>query len=243
MIRTLFWLVWMFGYMLVRLPQYWRAERFLKQGRTEEARAIMAFEVPRWTKRLLRHIRVELTIEGEENLPPKGETVLFVSNHQSYVDIPVFLSDLGGPHGLMAKRELGRVPFLSKWMRLLGCVFVERDDIRAAAQAMREAEEVLQGGRSLIICPEGTRSKSDEMGEFKAGSVRMAFKAGVRIVPICVDGSYKALEGNNYRVSKTKVPVRLCILPPVETKGLSKEGQRALVKDLREQIRKAKDGE
>ncbi len=199
---------------------------------------MLNIQVPLWTRRLFKHIGVTVKIEGEENLPQNGETVLFVSNHQSYVDIPVFLYDLGGPHALMAKSELGKIPFLGGWIRALGSVLVEREDIRAAAAAIKQSEAVLSSGKSMIICPEGTRSKSDEMGEFKGGSVRIAFRAGVPIIPLAIDGSYKILEGNGYRVQGGEI--RLIILPRVETDGLTKEQQKALPEQLRQMIGAAK---
>lgn len=239
MLRSLLWAAWQFLYMGLRAPLLWRIRWLQRHGRQDEAWRMLEKQVPLWTRRLFRHIGVTVQVEGRENLPPPGETVLFVSNHQSYVDIPVFLYDLGGPHALMAKRELGKIPFLGGWIRALGSVLVERDDIRAAAAAIKESENVLKSGNSLIICPEGTRSKSDDIAEFKGGSVRIAFRAGVPIVPIAIDGTYKILEGNRYRVQKGTV--RMVILPKVETAGLSKEEQKALPEQLRQMIKAAKD--
>ncbi len=234
MLKSLFWAAWQFLYMGLRAPLLWRIRWLQRHGRRDEAWVMLEKQVPLWTRRLFRHIGVTVQVEGQENLPAKGETVLFVSNHQSYIDIPVFLYDLNGPHALMAKRELGKIPFLGGWIRALGSVLVERDDIRAAAAAIKESEAVLASGQSLIICPEGTRSKSSEMGEFKGGSVRIALRAKVPIVPIAIDGSYKILEGNRYRVQKGHI--RMVILPRVDTQNLSKEEQKALPEKLRGMI-------
>ncbi|MDL2254477.1 1-acyl-sn-glycerol-3-phosphate acyltransferase [Ruminococcaceae bacterium OttesenSCG-928-I18] len=241
MLKTLFWACWLFLYMGVRIPLYWWLKHLRKQGREEEVRAVLAKQAPLWSGRLFRHTRTRIHVEGRENLPTTDQTVLFVSNHQSYLDIPLFFEVLGYPYPLMAKRELGKIPFLRSWMEMLDCIFVEREDIRAAAAAMKEAEEMLQSGRSLIVCPEGTRSMGDEMAEFKGGSVRMALRAGVPIVPLAVDGSYKILEGNDYRVQPAEV--RFVVLPWVETEGLSREEQKALPGKLHDLIREAKDAE
>lgn len=239
MLKTLFWLVWVLGYFIGRLPVYFKAKRLKREGRRQEVDAIMKTQVDRWVSRLFKHIGLRLTVQGRENLPKDGETVVFVSNHQSYLDIPIFLNCLDSPHALMAKRELGKVPFLGGWMNILDCVYVGREDIRAAAQAMREAEELVKGGRSIIICPEGTRSASDEMGEFKQGATRVALRTGVPIVPLAIDGSHKLLEGNRNRLRAADV--RLVVLPPVDPKALSREEQKNLHKTLEGMIRAAKD--
>ena len=72
---------------------------------------------------------VQLTVEGRERIPTGGP-VVFVGNHRSYFDIPLMLVALDKPHGLLAKKELSRIPLLSRWMKLLGCLYVERDDVR-----------------------------------------------------------------------------------------------------------------
>lgn len=239
MLRTLFWLSWVFIYFIGRLPVYFKAKRYKREGRQQEVDEIIRVQVNRWVVRLFRHIKFNLTVTGQENLPGDGEVVVFVSNHQSYLDIPIFINYLDKPHALMAKRELGMVPFLGGWMNILDCVYVQREDIRGAAQALREAAELVERGRSIVICPEGTRSGSDKMGEFKQGAARVALRAGVPIIPLAIDGSHQPLEGNRYRLRPADV--RLVILPRVEVKDLSREEQKGLMKRLEEEIRAAKD--
>lgn len=239
MLKTLFWLTWVFLYLFGRLPAYFKTKRLKREGRQQEVDEILAYQVNRWVSRLFKHIGLRLTVEGRENLPQDGEPVVFVANHQSYLDIPIFINHLDAPHALMAKQELGKIPFLGGWMNMLDCVYVGREDIRAAAQAMREAEDLVKRGRSIVICPEGTRSMSDEMGEFKQGAVRVAVRGGVRIVPLAVDGSHRLLEGNRYRLQAADV--RLVVLPALDPAAFSKEEQKGLHKKLEEMIRAAKD--
>ena len=70
-------------------------------------------------------------MEGLENIP-KDRPCVFVGNHRSYYDIPLLLASLDKPHGILAKEELEKIPLLNRWMKLLGCVFVQRDDVRAS---------------------------------------------------------------------------------------------------------------
>lgn len=239
MARTLFWVTWLFFYMLFRIPLYLYLMHIKKQGRQEKVDAIMQVHVENWVGRLFRHIKLNLIVEGRENLPKEGQTVVFVSNHQSFLDIPVFLYALDKPHALMAKKELTKIPFINQWMKALDCIFVDRGDMRAAAGAMRDAEVLLERGRSLVVCPESTRSRTGEVGEFKGGAMRMAFRTGVNIVPVAIEGTGRILEGNRYHLLPGDVYFR--ILPPVETKGLSRDEQRALPKQLEEMVRTARN--
>ena len=241
MLRTLFWLSWFFGYLMIKVPRYWKVKRLGRQGKTEEQREMLLAEIKQWATRLLRNIQVKLVVEGIENLPPPEEPVVFACNHQSYMDVPVLLSGLDFPRPLLSKTLIGKVPFLGKWMRLLGCVFVEREDMRSSLVALRECERVVKNGQSIIIFPEGTRSMQDEMGPFKEGIVHIAVKAGARVVPLAIDGSHRVLEGSRYRLQKTTV--RLVIMPPMETAGLNKAEKKALSDTLAEMIDTARRGE
>ena len=101
-----------------------------------------------------------MTVEGRENIP--AGPCVFVGNHRSYYDIPILLTALDAPHGILAKEELEKIPLLNRWMKLLGCVFVKRDDIRASVKALNDATAIVESGRSFVIFPEGTRYKGEE---------------------------------------------------------------------------------
>lgn len=239
MLRTIGWITWLFAYLICKVPAYQKAKKLGKRGKLQEQQTFVQQKTEQWASLLLRNVGVKVEVTGRENLPQNGETVVFAANHQSYLDIPILLANLDEPHALMAKKELDKIPFLRGWMRILGCIYVDRDDARASIAALKKAEETLKEGRSVIVCPEGTRSKSDEMGEFKAGAVRMATRAGVPVVPVAIDGSYRGLEGNGFKLKKCTV--RLVILPAVETKNLTRDEQKALPAQLQEMVRVAKD--
>ena len=225
--------------MLACLPLSWRAKWLAKHGRQNECDELIAKRVKVWATKLLHHIKMDVYIEGEENLPPTDEAVVYAANHQSYLDIPVLLSRLAPPPPLLARTGLDKVPLLAFWMRELGCIFVKRDDVRAAVAALKAAENMVANGKSLVVFPEGTRSKGNAMNAFEPGAVRIACKAGARIVPLAIDGTYKGLEGNGTRIKAAKV--RLIILPPIVTDGLTKQQQKELPQKLQEMIGSAKD--
>lgn len=232
--RTIFWISYIFLYLIVLFPVYRKACRFQKQGRTKEFDALVRYQVERWARKLLRHIKIEVQVTGQENLPADGEAVVYVANHQSFLDIPILLSNLDSPHGILAKNELDKIPFLRGWMRLLGCVYVDRDDVRSSIAALKTAENTVKGGKSFILFPEGTRTKTGELGEFKAGAVRIAYKAKAKVIPVAISGSYQLLEKNGFRLKKGQV--QLTILPGIETKNLTREEQKALPEALAQQI-------
>ena len=170
----------------------------------------------RWAAGNARRSGSRFHVEGLENVP--DETVLFVSNHQSNFDIAVLLTYLPVPHGYVSKIEITKVPVLHHWMRHMRCVFIDRKSLRQTAGVILEGIKILKSGHSLVLFPEGTRSKSETMLDFKAGSFKLATKAGVPIVPISINGTFRILEANRGRISPTDVYVK--IYPAIPTKDL-----------------------
>ena len=119
-----------------------------------------------------------------------GEAVLFVSNHQGDFDIPIMLSVCGRDLAFVAKKELGKFPLVSNWMYLIGCIFLDRDNRRKQVGQIKQTVTNLQSGLSMVIFPEGTRSRGPVMLPFSKGSLNIADRAGVRIVPVTLKDSY-----------------------------------------------------
>jgi 1-acyl-sn-glycerol-3-phosphate acyltransferase len=157
---------------------------------------------------------VKREVHGKENLPDCP--ALFAGNHQGYFDVAPMLTDMGPVKSFFAKIAFRKVPIVRLWIENLGCMYIDKDDVRASLRTMQEAEERLKNGESLVIFPEGARSRCREMNDFKPGALRCALKAGVPIVPFVIDGSYKAFEETGWICPTT---VKLYILPPIETKG------------------------
>ena len=173
-LRTIALFVYLFGYMIVHYATLRRAERALAAGDLDTVEQIVKANIPRWSRGILRVTGARMTVEGQKNIP--AGPCVFVGNHRSYYDIPILLTALDAPHGILAKEELEKIPLLNRWMKLLGCVFVKRDDIRASVKALNDATAIVESGRSFVIFPEGTRYKGEEggAGEFKAGAFRIA---------------------------------------------------------------------
>ena len=185
----------------------------------------------KWAKTQLKHTGARIKVTGVENIPDCP--VVFVSNHQSNVDIAVFLAEIEKNKGFVAKVEMLKVPSMRDWMRELNCVFMDRNDIKQSARTILDAIEIVKNGYSMVIFPEGTRSKGVRLGEFKAGSLKLATKSRAPIVPITINGSYKLMEANKNRI--VPADIFLTIHPAIETAGLSKEEELQLpekVKDI-----------
>ena len=233
-LRTIALFVYLFGYMIVHYATLRRAERALAAGDLDTVEQIVKANIPRWSRGILHVTGARMTVEGRENIP--AGPCVFVGNHRSYYDIPLLLASLDKPHGILAKEELEKIPLLNRWMKLLGCVFVQRDDVRASVRALNDATAIVEGGRSFVIFPEGTRYKGEEggAGEFKAGAFRIAVKTSAPVVPVAVTGARALFETNGNRCRPGSV--RIKIMPPIQTAGMSKAEQKQLPDAVRQSI-------
>ena len=230
MLRTIIWFTYFWLYLLVCIPASLWVIALEKRGEIEKADRLTRKFVRNWAARLLWMAGARVTVEGADNLPD-GPAV-YIGNHQGYFDIPLMLACVGEPRGLMAKKEIDRLPGIRTWMRRLHCLFVDRASAVSGAAVFREGEKMLREGYSLTIFPEGTRSRGGEMKEFKAGAFRIATLAKVPIVPVTIDGSYRLMEGNKHWFIHP-ADVRLTIHPAIETADLDRAAIRALPETVR----------
>ncbi|MGL4991319.1 MAG: lysophospholipid acyltransferase family protein [Sarcina sp.] len=187
----------------------------------------------KWAKSFVKASGATVNVYGEENVPKDGP-VLFVSNHQSNFDIPILMSYIDKPKGFIAKKELENILTISEWMRFMGCIFMDRSNLRKSASAIIDGIKTLKSGQSLVIFPEGTRSKGGPISEFKAGSFKLATKSKVPIIPVTIDGSYKLMEANNNKI-KADI-VNIYIHKPIYTTNLTKEDDINLPKKVQDII-------
>ena len=161
-----------------------------------------------------------------------------VSNHESFSDI-LLISHLPWEMKWLSKAELFRIPFLGWMMWLVGDVPVKRGFGPSAVEAMARCRKALESRVSVMIFPEGTRSKTAELLPFKDGAFRLAIEAGVPILPLAVSGTSTALRKHDWRFGKSVAEVR--ILPAVETAGLALSDVPALKTRVRTMIVEARD--
>lgn len=218
MLRTFRWISTFWITLIALVPKLKKArkmERF-----SHEHDQFVQKEIGHWSRKLVDLSGANISIVGEENLT--DQTAVYVANHQGNFDVALMLAYLGKPRALLAKTEMKKMPIVRDWMEELGCIFVDRKDPKQGLKAVMTAIKLVKSGRSITIFPEGTRSKCDKMGEFKAGSTLIAIKAKAPIIPITIDGSYKILEQNKgFKV--TPADVKITIHKPIDTTLLSKE--------------------
>jgi 1-acyl-sn-glycerol-3-phosphate acyltransferase len=168
-----------------------------------------------WSWLILKTTGVTVDVKGLDQLEP-GRTYVFVSNHQSIYDIPILFASIPYQLRIIAKESLGRFPFLGWHLRRTGHMLVDR--ARPDRNAIFSwASSLTSRGLSLIVFPEGTRSRDGRVMRFKGGSFYLALEAGLPIVPLSVTGSrHVMLKG---RLATYPGHVQLTVHPPIDTHG------------------------
>ncbi|MGN0514563.1 MAG: lysophospholipid acyltransferase family protein [Lachnospiraceae bacterium] len=168
---------------------------------------------------------VKTTVIGQENIP-KDEAVLFVGNHRSYFDILISYPYFTGTTGYVAKKEMEKIPLLNTWMKYVRCLFIDRDNPKEALKTIVAGIENIRKGYSVVIFPEGTRSKTDEMLPFKEGSLKIAEKTKCKIVPMVQNNTSAALEDHFPFLRKCHTVIEFG--KPIDIQELSPEDRKFL---------------
>ena len=124
-LRTIAWFIYFFGYMILHKKDLNSGLQALEAGDEARVNELVNRHVPHWCSELLHRAGVSVQVEGRENIP-KGVACVFVANHRSYYDIPLMLTCLDGPHALVSKAEVEKIPLVRGWMKLLHCVYEPR---------------------------------------------------------------------------------------------------------------------
>lgn len=173
-----------------------------------------------WAWFILRLLLIPVTIEGRENVR-SDQSYVFMANHQGPFDIFLIYGFLQHEFKWMMKKSLFDIPFVGMACRKAGFIAVDKSSRRAIAQTMIDAREVLQGGASLCIFPEGSRSFTGHMGFFRRGGFQLADTLQLPIVPMTIDGSFDVLPRQKGFTFVNRHPLRLVIHKPLypESKG------------------------
>lgn len=203
--RTLRFYGYLWGFLVSCILKLPLLKRYQKQGDRTAQLALVDTMAGNLMDRLVRISGASVTVTGREHVPT-DEAILFVGNHQSNLDIPLLFSTSPVKMSFVAKKELGSIPLIGFWMKEGACTFLDRDNPRASLKTINETAQLLSSGRSMAIFPEGTRSKSPKMGDFKAGSMKIATKANIKIIPVSIRDSYRLLEEHG-RITPAPVSV------------------------------------
>ncbi|MEE9187285.1 MAG: lysophospholipid acyltransferase family protein [Bacteroidota bacterium] len=189
----------------------------------------------RWSRGILRICRVNVIVDGVENLD-LSSTYIYVSNHASMFDIPAIMGYIPDQIRLVVKKELGAIPLFGWAVRTGGYIMINRRHGLEAMRSLEKAAETIRGGASVVLFPEGTRTKTGRLQPFKRGAFSLAIRAGVPIVPLTINGSYKILPKSKLRIYPGTIQLKLS--KPIPTNGAEgKEGEIKLMEQVQAVIR------
>ena len=186
-----------------------------------------------WSPLLIWAGGARVVVSGLENVDPKRPTI-YVSNHQSTLDIPVHFAILEVNFRYVAKHQLQYVPIIGWYLWLAGHVFVNRGQRDKAIASLDAAARRIRSGISVFLYPEGTRSDDNRVLPFKKGPFALALKARVPVVPITIEGSGTVMPKNSWNI--TPGPVYVKIGKPIDTTRFDEDDREGLARAVRDVI-------
>lgn len=193
----------LFPYLYIKLVILGKSDKYTEEQRYAHLRFI--------TKRANKGGHVEIEGYGTENLPKESGYILF-PNHQGMYDVLTIIATHEKPFAVVMKKELMKIHMLDKVFIAMRAKAIDREDIRQSMKVINEVGEEVKSGRNFLIFAEGTRSKKgNEVGSFKGGSFKSAYKAKCPIVPVALIDSYVPFD----IPSLNKVKVKVVYLPPI----------------------------
>lgn len=215
---------------------------YLPKIRTMEERAGVEYarKKLKWlSEQILKSLDVKLDIKyknrGAIDSLDKKEGVIFVCNHQSNLDIPAIVTALHMDVGFVAKHEMKKWPFFGTWMKKSNCVFLNRENPREGIKDIKKAVELIKEGYPTVIFPEGERSLTGKILNFKKGSFKLATETNGVIVPLTLKGTYDIQPRGTLKMARGK-KVTLVVDEPIFVKNLSKDEEKVLATIVRDKI-------
>lgn len=173
----------------------------------------------------------KLHLEGRKKIPWKRPVVM-VANHRSLIDI-LALYKIRRPFKWTSKDENFRLPFIGMVLSLTNSIRIKRESLRSGAQFLSQAEEEMKKGSSILLFPEGTRSKTMEMRPFKEGAFLLAKRSGSGIIPIVQTGSEKTFDRGSWAL-KGKAPIYIRVLDEIPAEEVEKTEVKTMMLKVRE---------
>lgn len=184
----------------------------------------------RWSKDNLWLSRARVEIEGLENICGSGPQI-FVANHSGLHDILSLAAFLPVQFRWLAKKSLFRVPFMGWHMQRSGYIPIDRENPRDAARSIVDAAKEIKNGINAIAFPEGTRSRTGDLGSFHSGAFALALRSGVPLIPISLEGSYRVIKPKTLQVNPGVI-IRIKIGTPIDLSLYSKGDKHRLMEDV-----------
>lgn len=187
-----------------------------------------------WCRLIAATTGMRVRVHGLENLPDEGVPVVYMANHQSYMDIPTIFAFLPVQFRIIAKELLFKVPFMGWHLSRAGNIPINRSNRREAMRSIANAAKRIREGTSVVVFPEGTRSRNGRLQPLKAGSFKLAVSAEVPIVPISIVGTCKVLPKDSL-VFHPGI-VEMFVGKPIPTRGTRDANLDELIARVREEM-------
>lgn len=168
-----------------------------------------------WSRSFFWLLFLPVKVTGLEHIQ-KGQSYVFVSNHQSMLDVWAIYGYLPVVYKWLMKAEIRKIPFVGTACKCAGHIFVERTNARSSFRSLQAIEKQLVNGVCTVIFPEGTRSKDGQVARFKRGAFQIALDLGLPVIPISISGCYKAM--NRKAKYVTRHPIHLHVGAPIDLK-------------------------
>lgn len=188
-----------------------------------------------WSRIVCAMLLVRVKVKGRENIDPHTSYV-FVANHQGAFDIWAIYGYLNHDFKWLMKKELEKIFLVGYACKRAGHIFVDDTKISGIRETIEESEKQLRGGMSLVIFPEGSRTFDGRMIPFKRGAFMLASEFKLPVVPITIDGAFKAMPRTTYCATPTTIT--LTIHPPIYP-GEKGFNTKVLMAQCRESIQSA----
>jgi 1-acyl-sn-glycerol-3-phosphate acyltransferase len=182
-----------------------------------------------WCKLIAVTAGMKVRVHGAENIAP-GVSYVFLSSHQSYLDIAAMLGYLPAQLRIAAKKSLFKIPFMGWHLARAGHIPIDRKSHENAVAAMQKAAEYLTGGVCVFLYPEGTRSRDGRLQPFKKGGFKLALQAAAPIIPVTVIGTRQALPVDS--IIFRPGAVDMFVDAPIPTAGLTEADLDALMQQV-----------
>ena len=188
-----------------------------------------------WSRVVLGAAGVEVEVKGQTALDPKRPYV-FMPNHASMVDIWAMFLAVPIQFRFIAKKQLGAIPLFGWAMRAGRFIFIDRQNPASARRSIDEAARRIGAGQSVVIFPEGTRTRDGKLGPFKKGGFHLAVDSGADIVPVAIRGAREIMPRGAALMRAGKVTLELAA--PISTAGLGPQDREPLMNRVRGEIAK-----
>ncbi|OJT21680.1 1-acyl-sn-glycerol-3-phosphate acyltransferase [Archangium sp. Cb G35] len=186
-----------------------------------------------WSPILIATGGAKVVVTGQENVDPKRPAI-YVSNHQSTLDIPIHFVTVPVNFRYVAKHQLKYVPLIGWYLWFAGHIFVNRGRREKAIASLDAAAQKIRSGTSVFLYPEGTRSDDGSVLPFKKGPFALALKSRVPVVPITIEGSGTVMPKNSWNIKPG--PVYVKIGKPIDTTGFAEDDREGLARAVRDVI-------